>query len=181
MLIDDFELELSTPECDLASAVYKADIHLSADISEVLPYLNATLERAEFIPGMPVLVWTEGGHRYALRPHEIAISTILEKKEANELAYALVRRINKVWEDRANIEPSYASWEKPKVLEVMKLLPRTNCKECGVPTCMAFATKLAEGKANLDECPALSSDECSQQLATLKDMGLNKKDLTPKS
>jgi ArsR family metal-binding transcriptional regulator len=109
MLIDDFELELSTPECDLASAVYKADIHLSADISEVLPYLNATLERAEFIPGMPVLVWTEGGHRYALRPHEIAISTILEKKEANELAYALVRRINKVWEDRANIEPTAKS------------------------------------------------------------------------
>ena len=172
MLIDDFDLELSTPECDLASAVYKADIHLEADISEVLPYLNATVEKGEFIPGMPVLVFTEGGHKYALRPHEIAISNILEKKEANELAYAIVRRINKVWEDRANIEPSYESWEKPKVLDVMRLLPCTNCKECGVPTCMAFAAKLSEGKAALDECPALSEDDYAEQLQALRDMRL---------
>ena len=172
MLIEGFELELATPECDLESAVYQAKVEVAADMTEVMPYLNASIEKGEFLQDPPVLVWKEGGHKYAMRPNEIAISNILERREANELAGAIVRKINKVWEDRANIEPSYESWEKPKVLEVMKLLPCTNCKECGVPTCMAFATSLSEGKAALDECPALSEDDYAEQLQALRDMRL---------
>ncbi|MCX5692790.1 MAG: acetyl-CoA decarbonylase/synthase complex subunit gamma [Candidatus Omnitrophica bacterium] len=38
-------------------------------------------------------------------------------------------------------------------LDIYKLLPKTNCKKCGSPTCLAFAMKLAMKKASLDECP----------------------------
>jgi acetyl-CoA decarbonylase/synthase, CODH/ACS complex subunit gamma len=38
-------------------------------------------------------------------------------------------------------------------IQIFKLLPKTNCKECGVPTCLAFAMNLASGKAELDACP----------------------------
>ena len=41
-------------------------------------------------------------------------------------------------------------------LEIFKLLPKTNCGDCGVPTCMAFAMKLAQKKAELRECPHAS-------------------------
>jgi len=43
-------------------------------------------------------------------------------------------------------------------LEIFKLLPKTNCKDCGVPTCMAFAMKLAQKKADLSECPHASEE-----------------------
>jgi acetyl-CoA decarbonylase/synthase complex subunit gamma len=43
-------------------------------------------------------------------------------------------------------------------LDIFKLLPRTNCGECGVPTCMAFAMKLAQKKAELGACPYLSDE-----------------------
>lgn len=43
-------------------------------------------------------------------------------------------------------------------LQIQKLLPRTNCRECGANTCMAFAMKLAAGKADLALCP-YASDE----------------------
>jgi acetyl-CoA decarbonylase/synthase complex subunit gamma len=49
-------------------------------------------------------------------------------------------------------------------IQIFKLLPKTNCKECGVPTCLAFAMNLASGKAELDSCPYVS-DEASEQLA----------------
>ncbi|MBW2286045.1 MAG: acetyl-CoA decarbonylase/synthase complex subunit gamma, partial [Deltaproteobacteria bacterium] len=42
--------------------------------------------------------------------------------------------------------------------------PKTNCGECGVPTCLAFAMNLASGKAELDACPYVS-DEAREQLA----------------
>jgi acetyl-CoA decarbonylase/synthase complex subunit gamma len=47
-------------------------------------------------------------------------------------------------------------------IQIFKLLPKTNCKECGVPTCLAFAMNLASGKAELDSCPYVSEEARSQ-------------------
>jgi acetyl-CoA decarbonylase/synthase, CODH/ACS complex subunit gamma len=49
-------------------------------------------------------------------------------------------------------------------IEIFKLLAKTNCKECGYPTCLAFAMALASGKAELDACPYVS-DEVREKLA----------------
>ncbi len=43
-------------------------------------------------------------------------------------------------------------------IEIFKLLPKTNCKKCGHPTCLAFAMKLAQRQASLDACPDVSED-----------------------
>lgn len=43
-------------------------------------------------------------------------------------------------------------------LEIYKLLPKTNCKECGLPTCLAFAMQMAAGKAGIEKCPPASSE-----------------------
>ncbi|MHC4864808.1 MAG: (Fe-S)-binding protein [Planctomycetota bacterium] len=43
-------------------------------------------------------------------------------------------------------------------LEIFKLLPKTNCKKCGKPTCLAFAMQLAQKRASLDECPDVSEE-----------------------
>lgn len=48
-------------------------------------------------------------------------------------------------------------------LQIQKLLPKTNCKECGSNTCLAFAMKLAAKKAELSECP-YASDEAKKVL-----------------
>jgi len=45
-----------------------------------------------------------------------------------------------------------------KALDIYKLLPKKNCKECGDPTCLTFAMKLAGGKADVDLCPYLSEE-----------------------
>jgi acetyl-CoA decarbonylase/synthase complex subunit gamma len=49
-------------------------------------------------------------------------------------------------------------------LQIQKLLPKTNCKECGVNTCLAFAMKLAARKAEIADCP-YASDEAIQVLS----------------
>ncbi|MDZ4163732.1 MAG: acetyl-CoA decarbonylase/synthase complex subunit gamma [Smithellaceae bacterium] len=43
-------------------------------------------------------------------------------------------------------------------IQIFKMLPKTNCGECGVPTCLAFAMNLAAGKAELDACPYVSEE-----------------------
>ena len=46
-------------------------------------------------------------------------------------------------------------------IAIFKMLPKTNCGECGVPTCMAFAMSLAGGKAELSKCPYVSDEAVS--------------------
>ncbi len=50
-------------------------------------------------------------------------------------------------------------------LEIYKLLPQTNCKDCGYPTCLAFAMKLAAKQAALKDCPHIS-EEAAEKLAS---------------
>src|SRR5512141_3139134 len=47
-------------------------------------------------------------------------------------------------------------------IEIFKLLPKTNCGKCGVPTCLAFAMQLAAGKADLNACPTVSEEAKSK-------------------
>lgn len=65
-------------------------------------------------------------------------------------------------------------------IQIYKLLPQTNCKECGFPTCLAFAMKLAAKQADLTACPYVSETSKTQlaesaappmRLVTLKGVG----------
>jgi len=47
-------------------------------------------------------------------------------------------------------------------IQIFKLLPKTNCGECGVPTCLAFAMNLAAGKAELASCPHVSAEATAE-------------------
>ena len=49
-------------------------------------------------------------------------------------------------------------------LDIFKLLPKTNCKKCGMPTCLAFAMALAQKKTSLDQCPE-AGDKAREALA----------------
>ena len=49
-------------------------------------------------------------------------------------------------------------------LDIFKLLPKTNCKKCGMPTCLAFAMALAQKRAKLEDCPFVSQ-EAKEKLA----------------
>lgn len=49
-----------------------------------------------------------------------------------------------------------------KGLDIFKLTPKTNCKECGNPTCMAFSMKVAQGAVGIDACPHMSPEAIAQ-------------------
>ncbi|MBI4963578.1 MAG: acetyl-CoA decarbonylase/synthase complex subunit gamma [Desulfomonile tiedjei] len=50
-------------------------------------------------------------------------------------------------------------------IQIFKMMPKKNCGECGVPTCLAFAMNLAAGKAELEQCPYVS-DDAKEKLAS---------------
>jgi len=67
-LIEQYDLEVFTPPCDPGAERYAARARLTADISEILPYLNATLRGAVYHPTAKTLTWKKGGHNIAFTP-----------------------------------------------------------------------------------------------------------------
>jgi len=55
-------------------------------------------------------------------------------------------------------------------LEINRLLPGTDCRECGLPSCMAFAVKFLKGEKRIEDCPELKKPEHLQKRLELKEI-----------
>ncbi len=172
MLIDRYDVEVFTPPCDLGAERFTAKARLTADISDVLPYLNATLPGATYYPAAQALIWRKTGHSYAFHAHELAVSNLEDRGGAETELKEAVALVNSTWERRGEITPSTATRQRPTAMAVFKLLPRTNCKQCGEATCFIFAGKLVVSQRQLADCPPLAEAQYAAQRAALETMGL---------
>jgi ArsR family metal-binding transcriptional regulator len=132
---------------------------LSADITAVLPYLNAVLQGYEYLTDPPSLTLKLPGKLVTLSARMIAINIVKDEDEAEEILAWLQREINDVWERRGEIQPSFEIAPRPRVLDILKLLPKTNCRQCGEPTCMVFAVMVGQGEKTPAQCPALDRQD----------------------
>jgi ArsR family metal-binding transcriptional regulator len=170
MLIEHYDLEVESVPCEPGAEEFAAIVRLNVDIGPVLPYLNRTLRGAMYNHQAPSLAWKKGGRNTAFWPYKIAIGHLEDRAQAQKVAQGLVDLVNRTWERREEIEPDYEMHQRPGPLEVYKLLPHTNCRACGQPTCYTFALKLVMGHAKLEACPVLQEPQYAPQLAQLADM-----------
>jgi ArsR family metal-binding transcriptional regulator len=168
VLIGKYDLEVFTPPCEPGAERYAAVARLTADISEVLPYLNATLRGAIYYRAAGALTWKKGGHNIAVHAGEIATSNVEDRQAAVKEIDGLIALINRTWERRSEITPDYETHQRPTPMALYKLLPQTNCQRCGEPTCYTFALKLAASQKKLTDCPPLFAPERVEKLIALQ-------------
>lgn len=155
MLIESYELEITIATHGADHFEYEAVAHLNVDIREVLPYLNATLSRGIYSPARPSLAWRHKGHNIGFWPNRIAADDLESREEAEEVIRSLVNLVNQTWEKQDQIEPDTKTHQRRQPLELYRLLPQSNCKQCGEETCFAFALKLAGGQSEPESCSPL--------------------------
>jgi ArsR family metal-binding transcriptional regulator len=170
MLIEHFDLEVFTPPCEPGAERYAARARLTVDISEILPYLNATLRGAIYHPAASALTWKKGGHNIAFHAYEIATSNVEDRDSAEKELRGLIDLVNRTWERRAEITPDTTTRQRPTSMAIFKLLPQTNCKQCGEPTCYTFALKLATSQKQITDCPPLFEPQYAEKLAALEEI-----------
>lgn len=158
MLLKSYTKEIFRPECNPSFESLHCIAHLGEDITEVLPYLNATLGGFEYMKDPPAVTFRVHGKIITVHPREIAVNALKDEDEAEKILQWIQREINEAWEKRNEIKPKYEGLPKPKLLEILKLLPKTNCRECGEATCMVFAARVAEGAKGPEQCPPLSEE-----------------------
>ena len=153
MLLETFEKEIFRPECNPEFQSLHCIARLDQDISAVLPYLNAVMGGFEYLKDPPAVVFKVHGRLITVQGRQIALNALKDEAEADKILNWLKREINSAWKDRKNIEPSYQGTPRPKIIEILRLLPQTNCRKCGEATCMVFAARLAEGIYSAEQCP----------------------------
>ena len=158
MLLKSYQMKIFRPEMNPGFQSLHCIARLDQDIGAVLPYLNTQLGGFEYLKDPPALTLKSQGKLITLHPREIAINALKDAEEAAKILEWLQREINEAWERRHEIPPSYEGAPRPMVLEILKHLPKTNCRECGDPTCMVFAAMLAQGAKGPAECPPLQGD-----------------------
>ncbi len=168
MLLKNYQLDVTSPPCEPGAERWNAIAHLSEDIHEVLPYLNATLRGCIYDHSTKTITWQRGGRRVIIRPQEIAVTNLEDREDAWKVVQSLVKTINETWERRGDIEPDYRRRERLKPMDIYKLLPGTNCRACGEPSCFAFALKVTVGEAEIERCAPLFTDEYQRQRDELK-------------
>jgi len=123
------------------------------DVSEVMPHLNATVKGAVYTQSIPTLGFQHGHRMVTLYGTRLAVGKTDEIVDTWRTMAWVKDLVNRIWIDRDSIEPCMEERAKPQPLEIFRRLPQTNCRECGEPTCMAFAARLSRGEAALRGCP----------------------------
>ncbi len=158
-LIEDYDIQLIEPGCAPGTGRRGALVSLPNDISAVFPYLNAVLADAQYDHQNQVLIWAEECQQYAFRPREIRVAHVEDAAEAQKIVSQLVEKVNKVWQERETITPRFTERKLASVIDIFRLLPQTNCRQCGYLTCLAYAADLRKSRARLEWCLPLSPPE----------------------
>ncbi|MHB8987419.1 MAG: (Fe-S)-binding protein [Desulfobulbia bacterium] len=169
MLLTSFTVEFSPAGCCRNKGPsLRCLALLDQNVSEALPYLNAVLGGYTYIKEPPSLAFHYSrGILVTVDADSIAINCTKNPTEAEEILAWLQREINAAWEKREEITPKYTAAPWPTPADILRLLPKTDCGQCGLATCIAFASTAAEGGKVAKDCPVLPSNAQKELTAYL--------------
>jgi ArsR family metal-binding transcriptional regulator len=147
---------------DKIRVIAQADV----DLSEALPYMNAVEKCIYNHEGKTLTLKKE--HRIInIFGYRVTIAKADDVDDARETLDWLRDLVNKCWARRDEIEPDYSRRDRLTPLDVLRLLPLTNCRKCGEKTCTAFAVRLAAEEISIARCAELFNSEWRDRRALL--------------
>lgn len=141
-----------------------------ADLLDVLPYLNTVIPGAIYNHDQPALTFTMEQRIITVFPRRVSGAKLNDLEDAKQALAWLRDVINDTWARRGEIRPSYQRRERLSPLMLYKLLPGTNCRRCGVPTCLAFAVRLAGQETTVEQCLPLAEGQHPEKRALLAEL-----------
>lgn len=123
------------------------------DLSLLFPYIKATMKNARFLENPERIQFIFQGINCTLYAHEIVAAAFDDSDHAVRFGEELRGFLNDLYEKRATINPDYRKERTISAFDLYKILPQTNCGDCGEPSCFAFAGALSKGFKSQDQCP----------------------------
>jgi ArsR family metal-binding transcriptional regulator len=157
-------------ECFADETKLRLMANFSGNAREALPYLNAVLRSATYTPGGPYLTFSKGQRMITVYPEKVAVAKADDLDDGWATVNWVRELVNDTWRRRATITPSAQRRVRTTALEIFGWLPRTNCRQCGEMTCLAFAVKLLAGGQSFSRCLPLSEHDNARKKDVLAEM-----------
>lgn len=159
MLFNGYTRKILKPACNSYFQSLHCIVRPDENMGAVLPYLSALLG-GSYIKHPPSVSLKVHGRLIGVHPDHIAINALKDEDEADKVILWIKDRINEAWEIRHSITPDTGmnARKRPVVLDILRLLPKKNCRECGQPTCAVFALQAAEGVRSAEDCPIMDPE-----------------------
>lgn len=140
---------------DLSSEpTWGAYFKLDNNIREIFPFINATVAKVRYQLRPLHIRFLYKEVACTLYPVEAMVAPLRGKDHAIEYIDDLIVFLNDLHDRRRELTPSHKLYQPPvSVVDIVKMLPLTNCRKCGYPACMAFAAAIRKGKALPEDCP----------------------------
>ena len=146
-----------------------AHFHLDNDVSPLFPYINGEVPSASYLEKPPYIRFMLDGFLCGLHPRRGVAALFAGRDQALEFLEKLLAFLNDLDSRRDSLQPNYKTWEPVPVLDIFRILPQTNCRECGYNTCMAFAAALSQEKTTAAGCPGLARPMAQQAVYPVVD------------
>lgn len=141
-----------------------ASFRLDADVSALFPYINAVCRGAELFQDPYLIRFCLAEHYCLLHPDRGIASPIEDLSQATAFVDHLVLFLKDLHSRKDEIRPNHKIHRRVSVVDIIQLLPRTNCGECGFASCMAFAGALSIQDTQPRVCPHLGFPVAQQAL-----------------
>jgi DNA-binding CsgD family transcriptional regulator/ArsR family metal-binding transcriptional regulator len=132
-----------------------AHFQLDTEVSVLFPYINGVIPAAVLLEKPLFIRFMLDGFLCGLYPDHGVAALFEDRDQALEFLERLLAFLNDLNRRRESLEPNYKTWNPVPILDIFRILPRTNCRQCGYPSCLAFAAALSKQQTAPDCCPGL--------------------------
>ncbi len=130
-----------------------ARLEVNNDLAPLFPYINSSVDGARYFDTPERIQFIFEGVQCTLYSHEIIAAALNDHDHALSFGEHLLLLLNELYKNKDEIRPNYRKVKPLSPLEIYKILPKTNCGECGMLSCLAFAGSLSSRAANIIQCP----------------------------
>jgi ArsR family metal-binding transcriptional regulator len=149
---------LNVDMCVKQPGTFAAFTRASADIREVMPYLNSMFKTASYNHDGGSITFRNDKIEFSIIENRINVARFANRTELHERLDWVRDLINDTYDSIHELTPRYDARKPVPVLSIYALLPKTNCQSCGEKSCMAFASLLHKLEAEIENCPPLMEE-----------------------
>lgn len=133
-----------------------ARFEVDNDLTPLFPYINSSIDDAQYWDTPERIRFILDEIQCTLYSYEIIAAAFNDHDHALTFGERLLLFLNEIYEKRNEIKPNYRKVKSLSPLDIYTILPKTNCGECGFPSCLAFAGALSKGNASVTQCQGVA-------------------------
>lgn len=134
---------------------YGARFAFRESVVQLFPLINAVIKGARYYRRPDYVRFCYGEQLCVLYSHEGAFTPVADYAEAVEFLGQLLDFLQRIRERSHEIVPDHRLCTQASPLDILRLLPKSNCQDCGYLTCLAYAAALARQQTSPAVCPHL--------------------------